>query len=186
MHKFISFLFLVFLGLFSNWTRAEDAIDAYRLRHGDSISVAVWREESLQKEVLVLPDGSITFPLAGRIDVAGLSSAEVEKRLAEKLKAFIPDPVVSVMITGIDGSRIFILGKVSKPGPVVLSAPTTALQALSQAGGLEKFADADAIRIVRGAGKDQQVIPLKYNQLIKGNDLSTDIELKAGDMILVP
>ena len=91
MHKFIPFLFLVFLGLFSSWTRAEDAIDAYRLRHGDSISVAVWREESLQKEVLVLPDGSITFPLAGRIDVAGLSSAEVEKRLAEKLKAFIPE-----------------------------------------------------------------------------------------------
>jgi polysaccharide export outer membrane protein len=60
------------------------------------------------------------------------------------------------------------------------------MQALSQAGGLEKFADADAIRIIRGAGKDQQIIPLKYNQLIKGNDLSTDIGLKAGDMILVP
>jgi polysaccharide export outer membrane protein len=186
MHKFISFLFLVFLGLFSNWTRAEDAIDAYRLRHGDSISVAVWREESLQKEVLVLPDGSITFPLAGRIAVAGLSSTEVEKRLAEKLKAFIPEPVVSVMITGIDGSRIFILGKVNKPGPVVLSAPTTALQALSQAGGLDKFADADAIRIVRGSGKAQEVLPLKYNQLLKGNDLLFDIQLKAGDLILVP
>jgi polysaccharide biosynthesis/export protein len=186
MHKFIPILAALVMGLVSTWSRAEDAIDVYRLHHGDKVFVSVWREESLQREIRVLPDGSITFPLAGRVAVAGLSSTEVEKRLAEKLKEFIPDPVVSVIITDIEGSRVYILGKVYKPGPVVLAAPTTAMQALSQAGGLEKFADADAIRIIRGAGKDQQVIPLKYNQLIKGNDLSTDIGLKAGDMIMVP
>lgn len=186
MHKFISVVAVLLLGLVSSVTMAEEAVDVYRLRHGDRVFVSVWREESLQRELRVLPDGSITFPLAGRVVVAGLSSTEVEKRLAAKLKEFIPDPVVSVIITDIEGSRVYVLGKVPRPGPVVLTAPTTAMQALSQAGGLERFADGDAIRVVRGAGKDQQVIPLKYNQLLKGNDQSADIGLKAGDMILVP
>ena len=132
-------------------------------------------------------DPSVVLNQAGN-----MAPAQTEQSTAtfspeeEKLKEFIPDPVVSVIITDIEGSRVYLLGKVYKPGPVVLTAPTTAMQALSQAGGLDKFADADAIRIIRGTGKDQHVIPLKYNQLIKGNDLSQDIGLKAGDMILVP
>lgn len=165
---------------------AQESVDAYKLRHGDSVVVSVWREDSLQKEIRVLPDGSITFPLAGRVVVAGLSSPEVEKQIASRLKEYIPDPVVSVIITNIEGSRVYILGKVAKPGPVVLSAPMTALQALSQAGGFDKFADVDAIRIIRERGGKQEFLTLPYNDVVKGRNLGANVQLMPGDTILVP
>jgi polysaccharide export outer membrane protein len=166
---------------------AQTAATPYTLRHGDALLVSVWREEALQKEVRVLPDGSITFPLAGRVEVAGLSSTEVEKRIAERLKTYLPDPVVSIVITGIEGSRVYVLGKVQKPGPVVLSAPnTTVLQALSQAGGLDRFAEGNAIKVLRETPQGQQTLLVRYNDLIKGDELKTNVTLKAGDTILVP
>lgn len=166
---------------------ATPTAPAYALRHGDTVLVSVWREETLQKEVRILPDGSITFPLAGRVDVAGLSSTEVEKRVAEKLKAYIPDPVVSVVVTGIAGSQVYVLGKVLKPGPVQLSSPdTTVLQVLSQAGGLDKFADGAAIRVLRETPQGPGLLQVNYDKLIKGDNLNTNVRLKAGDTILVP
>jgi polysaccharide export outer membrane protein len=186
MPKLISYALVAIACLLSAGTQAEENLEVYRLRHGDSVLVSVWREEGLQKEIRVLPDGSITFPLAGRLAVAGLSSTEVERQLAVKLKEYIPDPVVSVIITGIEGSRVYVLGKVLKPGPVILSAPTTVLQALSQSGGLDKFADGDLIRIIRVTSNGQEVLPVRYNDLLKGKDLGTNVQLRAGDTILVP
>lgn len=175
-------LFLLALPVF-----ASDSAPAYLLRHGDSIQISVWREDGLQREVRVLPDGSVTFPLAGRVVVAGLSSSDAEKRIAEKLKEFIPDPVVTVVITGIEGSRVYVIGKVSKPGPIMLTAPTTtALQALSQAGGLDKFADGNGIRVLRETDKGIEVFPVRFNDLLRGDELKTNLQLKAGDTILVP
>jgi len=160
---------------------------AYALRHGDTLLVSVWREEALQKEVRVLPDGSITFPLAGRIDVAGLSSTEVEKRVADKLKAYIPDPVVSVVITELGGNQVYVLGKVLKPGPIQLSSrDSTVLHVLSQAGGLDKFADGGGVRVLRDGPQGTQVLSVNYDRLIKGDSLSSNIRLQAGDTILVP
>lgn len=186
MKKFLKTACLLMAGWACTSVSAQEVADAYKLRHGDSVTVSVWREESLQKEIRVLPDGSITFPLAGRVPVAGLSSPEVEKLIAERLKEFLPDPVVSVIITNIEGSRIYILGKVAKPGPVILSAPMTALQALSQAGGFDKFADVDAIRIIRDQGGKQEVLILPYNDVVKGKNLGSNVKLLPGDTILVP
>jgi polysaccharide export outer membrane protein len=181
-HLFAAF-FSVF---FAASAFANEAVEPYTLRHGDNILVSVWREEALQKEVKVLPDGSITFPLAGRVEVAGLNSTEVEKVVAERLKEYIPDPVVTIVITGIEGSRVYILGKVLKPGPVLLNMPTTVMQALSQAGGLDKFADGDAIKVLRVSGASQKTFPVPYGDLIKGRELGSNLLLKAGDTILVP
>lgn len=159
----------------------------YTLRHGDTLQVSVWREEALQKEVRVLPDGSVTFPLAGRVEVEGLDVSAAEQRIAEKLKTYLPDPVVSVVVTGIDGSRVYVLGKVTKPGPVLLTSPnTTILQVLSQAGGLDRFAEGNAIRVLRASAQGQELLPVRYNDLIKGAELSTNVILRAGDTILVP
>jgi polysaccharide biosynthesis/export protein len=159
----------------------------YALRHGDALYVSVWKEEALQREVRVLPDGSITFPLAGRIEVAGLSSSDAEKRVAEKLKTYLPDPVVSVVVTAIEGSRVYVIGKVPRPGPILLGSPdTTVLQALSQAGGLDKFADSNAIRVLREGTEGTEVISVNYDKLIKGENLKSNVRLKAGDTILVP
>lgn len=160
--------------------------DGYRLHQGDVVQISVWGEASLQKDARVLPDGSISFPLAGRLMVADLTSTEVEKLIAEKLKAYFPEPQVTVVVTGIDGMRAFILGKVLKPGPIQIIGPITVLQALSMAGGLDKFAELDAVKILRTEGSTQKVMPIHYNKLMQGQELDANVQLQPGDTILVP
>jgi polysaccharide export outer membrane protein len=160
---------------------------AYKLRHGDALMVSVWRDEALRMEVRVLPDGSITFPLAGRVEVLGLSTAEAEQRIAEKLKKYIPEAVVTVAITAAEGNRVYVIGKVVNPGAVVITSPdTTVLQMLSQVGGLDRFADGNAIRVLRNTAQGPQVMPVRYNDLVKGSQLESNVVLMPGDTILVP
>jgi polysaccharide biosynthesis/export protein len=158
------------------------AADAYRIKEGDALQISVWGDQTLQKEVKVLPDGSISFPLAGRIDVVDTTALDVEKKLTEKLKTYLPDPQVTVSVSNIEGNRIFVLGKVVKPGPVQMTGPMTVLQALSVAGGLDKFAEGSAIRVLRG----QSVMPVDYKALLQGQNLNSNVLLKTGDTILVP
>lgn len=166
---------------------AEENNSAYRLHAGDLIFISVWKEEGLQREVRVLPDGSVTFPLAGRVDVAGASVSDVAQRLSGKLKEFLPEPVVTVVVTGIEGNRVYVLGKVNKPGPMVLQGPTSVLQALSIAGGLDKFADEKGIKVIRDSGDGKsQVLPVDFRELSSGKSLTTNFRLIAGDTLLVP
>ena len=158
----------------------------YRLRQGDSVQVSVWGEDKLQKESLVLPDGSITYPLAGRVEVVGLTSLEAEKKIAEKLKAFIPDPQVSVVIANIAGNQAHVLGKVLKPGLVLMTGPMTVLDALSIAGGLDKFADRNGIKVIRNTPQGPKAIRVYYEQLMHGEHLESNIMLNPGDTIVVP
>lgn len=160
---------------------------AYKLRHGDALMVSVWKDEALRMGVRVLPDGSITFPLAGRVSVVGLSTPEVEAKVAEKLKKYIPEPVVTVAITATDGNQVFVLGKVVRPGAVTLtSSETTVLQMLSQVGGLDRFADGNSIRVLRSTPQGNRVLAVRYDDLVKGNQLDTNVVLMPGDTILVP
>jgi polysaccharide export outer membrane protein len=168
-------------------TAQVGAAEPYRLRHGDSVMVSVWKEDALRMEVRVLPDGSITFPLAGRIEIAGLSTSEAESRIAARLVKFIPEAAVTVAVTGIEGSRVYVLGKVTTPGPVLLTSPnTTVLQVLSQAGGLDRFADGNGIRVLRSTPEGSRTLNVRYNDLVKGNELQTNVVLMPGDTILVP
>lgn len=163
------------------------ATHPYQLRHGDALTVSVWREEALSMEVRVLPDGSITFPLAGRVEVVGLTTPQAEELIAKKIKTYIPEAVVTVAVTGIDGSRVYVLGKVAEPGPVTLISPsTTVLQVLSQAGGLDRFADGNAIRVLRQTSSGATLLPVRYNELIRGSAIETNVVLQPGDTILVP
>jgi polysaccharide export outer membrane protein len=177
----ISNLFLLSISI----ANAESP-QSYRLRQGDSIQISVWGEDKLQKESLVLPDGSITYPLAGRVEVVGLTSTEAEKRIAEKLKPYIPDPQVSVVIVNITGNTAHVLGKVMKPGQVMMAGPMTVLDALSVAGGLDKFADHSGIKVLRNTPQGQKAIPVYYDQLLRGERLESNITLNPGDTIVVP
>lgn len=175
------------LSLLTGLAVAEERNTAYRLHAGDSMFISVWKEEALQREVRVLPDGSVTFPLAGRIEVAGASASDAALRLTDKLKEYLPEPVVTVVVTGIEGNRVYVLGKVNKPGPMVLQGPTTVLQALSIAGGLDKFADEKGIKVIRDSGDGKsQVLPVEYRELSSGKNLTTNFQLLAGDTLLVP
>lgn len=183
-------LFLVF-SLSLVCVRLELAVaagnpDIYQLRQGDVVMVSVWREEALQKQVVVLPDGSITFPLVGRVEVGGLSTPEVERRITEKLKKYLPEPVVTVVITAIDGNRAYVLGKVRNPGPLIISGPITVLQAISIVGGLDKFADEGGIKVIRAKPEGQKIFSVNYSDIISGKNMSSNIQLKAGDTIVVP
>ncbi len=163
-----------------------DVAPSYKLHQGDLIQVSVWGEDKLQKESLVLPDGSITYPLAGRVEVVGLTSVEAEKKIAEKLKAYLPDPQVSVVIANTEGNRAHVLGKVLKPGQVTMTGPMTVLDALSVAGGLDKFADRSGIKVIRNTAQGQKAIPINYDQLMRGENLESNITLNPGDTVLVP
>ena len=167
-------------------TVSAEGQQGYKLRHGDLIQISVWGEDKMQKESLVLPDGSITYPLAGRVEVIGLTSTEAEKKIAEKLKTYLPDPQVSVVIAKIEGNVAHVLGKVLKPGQVLMTGPTTVLDAISVAGGLDKFAERSEIKVLRTTPQGQKAIPVHYDQLIKGDHLENNITLMPGDTILVP
>ena len=193
MSKILFFILFLLLGSLS----AERAVAAtaavavdkpgiYLMRQGDSVMISVWREDALQKQVIVLPDGSITFPLVGRIEVAGLSTPEVERRITTKLKEFIPEPVVTVVIAGIEGNRAYVMGKVNSPGSLIINGPLTVLQAISVMGGFDKFADESGIKVIRAKGDHQEVFPVHYKDIISGRDMSSNIQLKAGDTIVVP
>ena len=179
--------FLLLLLAMSAW--GQQAVSTYALRHGDRLQISVWREDTLNREVKVLPDGSISFPLVGRIMVAGVSTVEVEKRIRDGLKPYIPEAVVSVVVTATEGNTVYVLGKVLKPGPVPLtSADTTVLQVLSQAGGLDRFANGDAIVVLRKAAGDarEQTMRVRYSDLIRGESLNSNVVMRPGDTVLVP
>lgn len=179
-------LTLVMLAVSCGFATADEKAGSYLLNPGDVVLVSVWREESLQMEVRVLPDGSVTFPLAGRVEVAGSDTTAAAQMISDRLEEYLPDPSVSVVVTGIEGNLVYVLGKVTKPGPMVLTGPTSVLQALSVSGGLDKFADKGAIKIVRRNGQNQEVLSVDYNQLISGRDMATNIQLQAGDTLVVP
>ena len=179
-------LLLLLLSFKAQLVVAVEMPEIYRLRQGDTVLISVWREDTLQREAIVLPDGSVTFPLIGRVEVAGLSTPEVEQRIIIKLKKYFPDPIVAVVIVGIDGNRAFVTGKVIHPGPLIISGPITALQAISLVGGFDKFADENSIKIIRTKADKQEILPVDYRDIVSGKDMSTNIQLKAGDTLVVP
>lgn len=158
----------------------------YELKEGDQISISVWGEDELSLETLVLPDGSISFPLVGTLDVKGKTSLEVSSEIAVILDKYIPSPEVSVVVLSTDGNRIYVLGKVKTPGSIVMQGPMTVTQALSLSGGLDTFADNKQIRILRRNGQSQQQLAVNYDDILSGRDLDTNHVLQAGDTILVP
>ena len=182
-----SLLLLVVASLMSVSVWAQAPAPLYKLRAADRLQISIWREEALQREVRVLPDGSISIPLVGRLPVAGLDVEQVEKRIVERLKAYIPDPIVTVAVSGTEGNVVYVLGKVNKPGVVPLTNHTTSvLQVLSQAGGLDRFADGNAVRVLREEDGPRTALPVRYNDLVKGESLQTNVQLRAGDIVLVP
>lgn len=179
-------IFLLAVLFFVSITSAYAATGGYQLKEGDTLDISVWGEDTLTKAAIVLPDGSITFPLAGRVGVAGDTVVQVEKKITDKLKKYLPDPQVTVVVSSVAGNQIFILGKVIAPGPVLMTGPMTVMQALSLNGGFDKFADLDGIKVLRNTPNGQQAISVDYSSLIKGRNLKSNIVLQAGDTIVVP
>jgi len=159
----------------------------YRLKPGDIVDISVWKEKDLQTEALVGPDGGLSFPLVGDIEAAGHTLQQVHDLLAQRLKPYIPDPVVTVAIKEIGGDHVYVLGRVNRPGEYPFSQPIDVMQALSLAGGTTPFAALNHIVILHrdGSGK-QHAMRFRYAQVADGRDLSQNVLLQSGDTVVVP
>lgn len=168
---------------------APEAIraNAYRIQPGDVLSISVWKEQDLQADVIVRPDGGLSFPLAGDQVAEGRTIDELRALLAEKLKKFIPDPVVTVAVKALGGNRIYVVGKVTRPGEFPFSRPLDVMQSLSLAGGATSFADVNDIRILRrGENGKQVILSFKYDDVSRGRHLEQNVLLQTGDTVVVP
>jgi polysaccharide export outer membrane protein len=159
---------------------------SYRLQPGDLITVSVWKETDLTTEVLVRPDGGFSFPLAGEVNAVGKTVDEVRSLLADRLKRFIPNPVVTVAIKTIGGNRIFVVGKVMHAGDFAFSSPLDVMQAIAVAGGTTPYAAINDIVILRRQNGQQQALHFHYSDVARGRELAQNIQLQSGDTVVVP
>lgn len=165
---------------------AQQAPD-YTLNPGDTLDIAVWKEEDIsKKDVIVRPDGKFSFPLAGQVVARGRTVAEIEAEIATRLKRYIAEPVVSVAVKNLDGCRVYVIGQVSKAGSFVMNPRVNVLQALSLAGGMTPFAAVNDISVLRGSGESQRALPFHYGEVVKGRNLSQNVLLEPGDVVVVP
>jgi polysaccharide export outer membrane protein len=153
---------------------------------GDILEISVWKEEGMQSEVLVRPDGGISFPLVGDLIAEGLTIKQLSGEITKKLKQFIPDPVVTVSLKQIFGNTIYVIGKVNRPGEFEFIRKLDVMQALSKAGGTTPFAELDKVKILRRSGDAQQAISFHYGEVEKGLKLEQNILLESGDVVVVP
>jgi polysaccharide biosynthesis/export protein len=168
-------------------TAAMDGMtDGYRIGPEDMLEISVWREEELQREVLVRPDGRISFPLAGDVQAAGRTAEQVAEEVTARLDRYIPDPVVTVSVKEVAGYKIYVLGQVARPGEYMVGRYVDVMQALTLAGGLTPYASRNQIRILRREDGREVVLPFRYVSVQRGEDLSQNVMLQSGDVVVVP
>ena len=165
---------------------SNNAVDYYKIQPGDVLLVSVWKEEELIQEVIVRPDGQITFPLVGEVNAAGNSIEDLRLFISEGLKKYIPDPVVTVSVKRLAGNTIYVLGKVNRPGIFPIVRDVDVMQALSLAGGTSTYAALNDIKILRRENGKVRALSFKYGEVEKGKRLEQNIVLQAGDVVVVP
>ena len=164
---------------------ASQASPEYVIGAEDVLHVAVWKEPDLTATLPVRPDGKISLPLVDDVQAAGLTPKQLADSVQEKLKKFVADPRVTVVVTAINSKRIYLVGEVSHTGAMPLTPNMTVLQALSSAG-LTQFANTKRIYVLRTVEGKQQKFPVPYNKLVKGQQMDRNYPLQTGDTIVVP
>ncbi len=162
-----------------------EAVPDYVIGADDTLRISVWKEPDLTETLPVRPDGKISMPLLNDVQAAGLTPLQLKDSLTEKLKKYIADPRVTVVVTAMNSRRIFVTGEVQHTGPMTLLPHMTMLQALAQAG-FTQFANLKAIYVLRLENGKQEKLPFNYKEVIKGNSPEQNIMLKPGDTIVVP
>lgn len=161
--------------------------DDYKIGESDVLEVSVYGEESLNRPNLVVrPDGKISFPLIGDLQVGGLTTAQAKAALEKSLQEYIPGAVAAVSVSQLGSLQYYVVGKVNKPGMYNVSRPLTVLQALAMAGGLTPFAKESGILILRNSGSETARLPFNYSKVKKGKNIEQNITLERGDVVMVP
>ena len=170
------------------------ALPDYRVNPGDELQISVWREDQLQRSVAVLPDGSVSFPLVGRIAAAGRTTREIEQSISAGLATKYVDgnvPDVTVAVSKTTGLQFSVIGKVRSPGAFTPGRYLTLLEAVSLAGGVDEFANLDSVVVVRKSGDQQVVIPVKLSGILRSKSVSQAAVnalplIRSGDTVIVP
>ena len=157
----------------------------YLIGADDVLLVSVWKEPDLTITLPVRPDGDISMPLLNDVPAAGLSPTQLAASITEKLKKYVADPRVTVIVTAINSQKIYVTGEVLHTGAIQLLPNMTVLQALADAG-FTQFANTKGIYVLREENGQQQKIAVNYKRLVKGQAIDQNIVLKPGDTIVVP
>lgn len=170
------------------WSAALTAAELppYAVNAGDVLQVSVWKEPDLQLEVLVRPDGGFSIPLIGEVAAAGKTVEALQEEIAKRISTYVPDAVVTVAVHQLSGDKIYVLGKVSRPGEYAVNRYIDVMQALSMAGGTTTFAELNDITILRRDDDGQRAIAFNYDQVSEGKHLEQNIILHSGDVVVVP
>ena len=159
---------------------------SYRIGPNDVLNIFVWKEAELTRDVTVMPDGNITYPLIGEITAQGRTATELKKTITDKLQNFVTAPEVTVVVKETRSQVIYTIGKLMRPGPYPLAPNMTVMQALSAAGGFAEWADPKNIMIVRREGGKETQLRFNYKEFTAGEKMEQNILLKPGDTIVVP
>lgn len=165
---------------------APVAEPGYRLGAEDVLLISVWKDEQLTREVVVRPDGMFSFPLVGDIQAEDRTVDEIRTDLVKRLTKYIPNPNVSAAVTKVLSYKIYVVGRVNKPGEYLIGHYTDVLQALSLAGGLTPFASENDIKVIRRLKGQQKVFLFRYGDVRKGQELEQNILLQRGDSVIIP
>lgn len=160
--------------------------DLYVIGAGDILAIDVWKEPELSKQVSVRLDGKISLPLVNDVEAAGLTCNDFRDRLTEKYKHFVSAAVVSVTVVESRSKKIYISGKVTRPGEYVLQKNMTVIQAVSLAGGLTEWADTSRIKLIRKMKGVDKTFRVDYDAIVSGTDVSQNVLLDPDDTIFVP
>ena len=158
--------------------------ERYVIGAEDSLQITVWKEPTLSGTIPVRPDGMISLVLVGDLRAAGMTPMALSADISQKLKKYMQDPVVTVVVLGVNSQRIFMVGEVNRVGPLMLTPGMTPLQAFVSAGGLSQFANSKHIYILRTVDGKQQKISFNYKLALKGD--MQGVTLIPGDTIVVP
>jgi polysaccharide export outer membrane protein len=152
----------------------------------DVLGILFWRDKDMTADVAVRPDGRITLPLINDVQAAGLTPEQLRDEVMTAAAKYVVDPNVSVVVKAINSRKVFITGSVGKPGVYPLTAPTTVMQLIALAGGLQEFADGKHIIVMRTENGHQVALPFNYKDVLSRKNLKQNIELKPGDTVIVP
>jgi polysaccharide export outer membrane protein len=166
-------------------TTDSSDIAHYIIGSEDSLQITVWKEPTLSGVVPVRPDGRISMVLLGDLQATGMTPMQLAADITQRLKKYVQDPIVSIVVLGVNSQRIFMIGQVGHVGALSMTPGMTPLQAIAAAGGLSPFAHSKKIYILRGTGATQKKIPFDYKKALKG-DNKQDVSLEPGDTIVVP
>jgi polysaccharide export outer membrane protein len=184
---FLAFFVVLGFGNGSPLFGEESAKQAeFYLGPGDVLEVSVWKDEALSRQVVVRPDGNISFPLIGDVQAQGRTVDELRKAVEDKIKGFVPDAPVNVMVMEVGSPKVYVVGKVGKPGVYIMGEPMRVMQVLAMAGGMITFAQEDDIIIIRNENGGQKVFEFNYGKVAAGEDLEQNIRLRPGDTVVVP